>query len=157
RTRPAIVAALPLPKDSAGNSLGTGTRVKVAGNRLYFAVGSAGVEIFDLANPIAPTLLGRAATSDVALDVAASGNLLFVASSASGLQVIDISTPAAPVVIGSAAILNGTAKGVTVTGTLALVAAGAAGLQVIDVSNPSRPAIVGATPIAGDANKVAVN
>jgi hypothetical protein len=57
-------------------------------NRLYIAVGRAGLEIWDMTNPGAPARLGYCDTPGNAYGVAVIGDYAFVANGDSGLHVL---------------------------------------------------------------------
>ncbi|MEJ2306570.1 MAG: hypothetical protein P8Y30_03330, partial [candidate division WOR-3 bacterium] len=89
--------------------------------RLYIAAGEAGLEIWDVANPLDIQKLGSCDTPGDAEDVEVSGNYAYVADYTGGLRVIDVSTPSNPSEVGS---FNtpGRALGVAVSGDYAYVA-----------------------------------
>ena len=139
---PAIVATL----DTPGNA----NDVRVLGNRVYIADGSAGLRIFDVTNPLQPVLLGSLDTAGEANDVIVSGNFAYIADGVAGVQIIDISNPAAPTLVRTVDT-PGTARGVDVEGTTVVVAddSPSAALRVIDVTTPATAAVVGSVPVVG--------
>ena len=58
-------------------------------SRLYIAAGEAGLEIWDVATPSSPTLLGRLNTPGYACGVAVAGNYAYVADYSAGLRIIE--------------------------------------------------------------------
>jgi hypothetical protein len=115
--------------------------VAISGSYAYVACGSSGLEVFNLANPAAPALVGSYKTAGYAFGVSVAGSYAYVADGASGLQIINISNPAAPSLAG-AYNTPGTAWDVVVRAGTAYVADGNS-LQLINVSNPSSPVFVG--------------
>ena len=107
-------------------------------NRLYVAAREAGLEIWDVAIPSSPSMLGRLDTPGSAWGVAVAGDYAYVADGLPGLRVIDVSNPQSPVERGNCDT-PGWAYGVAVAGNYAHVADEYAGLRVIDVSNPQSP------------------
>jgi hypothetical protein len=105
---------------------------------LYVADGSAGLQIVDVTDPLAPQIIGAVDTPGSAVDIVVDGGLAYVADSGAGLQVIDVSMPTAPSIIG-----NYDTEGIAVkldkVGDIAYVADTSWGLQLLDVSTPSTP------------------
>lgn len=74
--------------------------IAVRGDRAYLALGAAGLQIVDIANPAAPQLVGSVDTPGSAQDVAAIlGQIACVADGSAGAQVIDISNEAQPRIV----------------------------------------------------------
>jgi hypothetical protein len=138
------------------NTSGSARAVAVSGTLAYVADGSAGLVIFDVANPAAPVRLGGYDTLGLAYSVAVSGTLAYVADYDRGLQVFDVSNPTAPARLATYDT-SGYAWDVAVLGTWVYVADGAAGLQIIDVTNPAAPVRVGGYDTSGYARGVAVS
>jgi hypothetical protein len=130
--------------------------VAVAGNYVYVAAGTTGLEIFDISDPANPVMVGRCDTLGEAKGVALSGNYAYVADYYDGLQIIDISNPANPVAVGHYDT-EGEAEGVALSGNYAYVADGSSGLQIIDISNPANPVAVGHYDTSKHAEDVALS
>jgi hypothetical protein len=122
RTKPAIVASLALAANA--NDL------RIVGNTLYMAAGS-GLLMIDIANPLAPRLVGSLNTPDAVWDVVVRDNLAYIAAGTAGLWSANVANPASPALVGSLPIVGGTAKGVDIEGIHAVVAAGGAGVRLI--------------------------
>jgi hypothetical protein len=120
--------------------------ISVDGNRAYLAAWGFGVLVVDLADPSAPTELGRFAFP-FASTIEAHGDRVYVASTTNGgiFKVLDVSDPAHPAELGS--INTSKTYGLTVRGDYAFLADGAdfgdGGLRVVDVSNPASPSVTG--------------
>jgi alpha-tubulin suppressor-like RCC1 family protein/peptidoglycan/xylan/chitin deacetylase (PgdA/CDA1 family) len=71
------------------------------GRHAYVAAGSAGLQIYDVADPSAPTLVGECDTLHVASDVAVVGRYAYVADGEAGVTVVDVGDPTEPVVVNS--------------------------------------------------------
>jgi DNA-binding beta-propeller fold protein YncE len=127
-----------------------------SGNRLYIAAREAGLEIWDITNPAAPTRLGYCNTPSYAYGVAVSGNYAYVADGWAGLRIINVSNPQSPFEAGYYDT-PGWALGVAVSGNYAYVADGGAGLRIINVSNPQSPFEAGYYDTPGWAYGVAVS
>lgn len=124
--------------DTPGDAYG----VALQGSHAYVADGAAGVQVFSLADPVRPRLVGNSVPSDVAWAVAVAGNRAVVAEGTAGLQVLDISDPADPVPLGGYDT-PGEAVGVLLEGNLAYVADKAGGVQIVDIANAANPRRVG--------------
>jgi hypothetical protein len=124
--------------------------VYVAGDVAYVAERGGRVQMFDVSNILAPTLLGSYEMPNTVQDVQivdetayfASGNGSFDSENVEGgLHIVDVMNPAAPVLLGSYGSVG--MWDVQIVGTSAYLAAGADGLHIIDVSNPSSPTLIG--------------
>jgi hypothetical protein len=121
---------------------GFANNVDVSGNFAYVAAGSSGLQIVNVANKLAPVIVGSLDTPGNANDVTVVGTRAYVADGTSGLQIIDVSNPAAPARLGGFDTAD-TAWDVVVRGTRAYVADGSSGLRIVDVTNPSAPTLLG--------------
>ena len=81
--------------DTSGNAEG----VEIVGNYAYVADGGGGLQIIDISNPAAPTLVGNYDTYGNAEDVEIVGNYAYVADG--GLLIIDISNRTTPTFVGN--------------------------------------------------------
>lgn len=146
RRSPTVAASLTL----SGNANG----ITLAGNRAYVA-GTAGLQVIDITNPLAPRLLGSFATSGTAMGVKVVGTTAFVAAGSS-LQIVNVVNPGAMIGVSSLSV-GGTAWNLDVdpNRNLAIVAAGSAGIRIIDISNVSAPIQRGLLA-TGDARGVAM-
>ena len=108
------------------------------------------MQIYDVSNPSAPTLVSTIATGTNPRKIYVQGKYAYVANyGSSSLQIYDVSNPYAPVSINILATNTGP-WGLWVQGRYAYVGiygTGAPGngttMQVVDVSNPSKAVIVG--------------
>ncbi len=104
-------------------------------------VAARNLEIFDVADPANPRLIGRAGTPDRnACAVAFSRDHAFVADYDDGLAVIDLQCPATAFCLGSVAT-PGSASEVAVLGPTACVTDYY--FEILDVSDPADPRLVG--------------
>lgn len=145
--------------------------VAAAGGYAYVAARTAGLRIFDVSNPAAPTEVGFYDEVNDVLGVAVRGTYAYITDRGVnagprvvGLHVIDVSDPSHPSQVGywelpathppfSAEVA---AVGVTVAGDYAYVANLDTGLRIVNVSNPSQPWETGSYTTPGVANQVAV-
>src|SRR5438876_990731 len=113
-----------------------GAALRVDGALAYVAAGGAGLEVVDVSNPFAPTLIGAVDTPGTATGVAVANGRAYVADD-TALEVVDVTSPRSPVVVGSLATR---ARAVTVVGTRLYVLDGGLQLKVVDITNPAAPA-----------------
>ncbi|MBN2031418.1 T9SS type A sorting domain-containing protein [bacterium] len=109
--------------------------VVINGHYAFAAIGSSGLRIFDISNPVDPKEVGSLDTYGSARSVAIKDSFAFVASA--GLHILNISDPVNVTEVGLFDTYGGV--DVAVNGTHAYVAAGSYGLRVIDISNPASP------------------
>jgi hypothetical protein len=127
----------------------------VSDSTAYLAHGSAGVQVVDVSNPIAPMITGSVKTPGYARRVVTSGSIAYVADDFAGLQIIDMSKISIPNNVSMLKIAGNT-DGIAISGSTAYVSSGDAGLQVIDVSSPYAPKLLGAVTTEGYVNSVAI-
>jgi hypothetical protein len=136
--------------DSAGNSVsdtfplsilsgsssinGYAHGIEIVDNYAYIASAWAGLQILNISNSNAPTVLGSYDTSGYSRDVTVVGNYAYVADSSSGVQILDISNRNAPTLVGSYDT-PGDANGIAVVGNYAYVADWNLGVQILDINN----------------------
>ena len=123
------------------------------------AAGGQGVQVIDLSNPVAPSVIGSYNTPGSARGVAlnSAGTLAYVADFYS-LQIISLSNPRAPSLVGSLSWSSGGWIDVAVSGGIACVAdqLGNA-LFVVDVSIPNAPQRVGYKTLHGLGANIAID
>ncbi len=118
---------------------GIGQGVAVSGGYAYVAADSAGVDVIDISNPMAPVRVGGYSEVNWSTyDLAVSGGYACVAAGTAGLTVIDVSNPTAPVRVGGYA--SGDARDVAVSGGYVYMAdASGDGLLILRVGAEPRP------------------
>ncbi len=134
---------------------GTARRSALAGNYLYVADGTAGVQIIDVGDPDRPVIVGVVDTPGNAADIGVSGRVIVVADAFGGIQILDRSNPERPVPIDT--LGSSTARGVAVRDTLAYVAADILGLVVLGLSDPLSPRIIAVENTVGSAQDVVLH
>lgn len=116
--------------------------VAVAGSYAYVAGGASGLHIFDVSNPAAPALVGKADSSRNAFGVAVEGDYAYVADGEHGLRLFDVRTPASPTEVGRYDAPEAS-RSVAVSGQFVYLAGHqpyeSGTLRIIDVSSPSNP------------------
>ena len=145
--QPSLVGSV----DTHGSAVG----VEVGGNYAYVA-DSSGIQVVNVTNPAAPSLVGGyVASSGAALSLRVQGQYLYSANGGGGVQVLDISNPASPVVVATVGLGGfGGAERLDPSGNLLYVATGGPGLTIIDIGNPRTPAVVGLYPMFGFCSRV---
>lgn len=126
---------------------GFANEVAVNGNYAYVAAGSAGLQVVNVGNRNAPSVVASLALQGNANDIKLLGNLAYIASGSAGLQVVDVTNPLAPVLRGSFGAA-GNALTSVVRGTTAYIANGPS-LLVVDVTNPASMSLLGTLNIPG--------
>ena len=126
---------------STYDTTGVANAVKVSGNYVYVADGSAGFKILDVSNSASPAISGQVDTSGEAVDIALSsdGNYAFVADSIGGVHIISINDKANPEIVNSVTEI-GLVNGVYLNNNTLYVATsaqgglGIQGIQMYDAS-----------------------
>jgi hypothetical protein len=131
---------------------GAAAGVQVAGNLAYFAMGDAGLWIYNVSNSSAPEFLASAATKGSASAIALLGTRAFLACGDQGLEVMEVGNPSAPARIGSLKP-TGYANHLAVAGSYAYLLGDQ--ICVVDISDPSQPRLVGS--FATNGNAIAVS
>ena len=117
----------------------------VHGDYLYVAVGGAhAVDIMDLANPAAPSLVKRMPTGALGFDVAIEGEYGYIAGwRHAGLQVFNNVTSASAALVSAVNDTAGDARSVSVAGNRAYIADYPLGVLVFDVTDKANPVQLG--------------
>ncbi|MDO7873820.1 tail fiber domain-containing protein [Hymenobacter sp. ASUV-10] len=158
---PPVYTATPGGANVASGTIATATGplgLTVSGTTAYVVGGANTLQLFDVSNPTAMTLLGSVATDVLPFNVVVSGTTAYVVNQTSRtLQVFDVSNPAAPALLGSAATANAPIS-LAVSGTRVYVVNNASNsLQVFDVATPAAPVLVGTVATANTPYSVAVS
>jgi hypothetical protein len=144
------------------------TDVAVSGTRAYvvnmdLSLGNNNrtqLQVFDVATPDSPALLGSVLTGYGVLRVAAAGSIAYVINQAtSTLQVVDATFASTPGIRATVGTATGP-RSVAVSGTTVYVVCqgnGGSVLQVFDASNPNAPRLRGSTGIDPVPTGVAVS
>ncbi len=126
--------------------------------------GGPWLQVIDLGNPLAPSVVGALASPRAgAFSAAIAGDFAFVTiwaveSNQAELVIVDLRNPSRPA-IAARVVVPGfpTAGQVVVQGSLAYVAASDAGLRIYDVANPLAPRFLGTAPTPGPHRGLAVS
>jgi len=144
-TAPLKVGGLPLPNQGLGNPV-------IAGHILYTGcnLAASGLQIIDISNPKAPSVLRSFNAGAVVQFLALSGIYLYVGygTTNTAFRIYDVSDPANPVQRGNVVMpgASGT-RTIVLQGKYAFVGtgqavAGTGGLYIYDVSDPALPVLV---------------
>jgi hypothetical protein len=127
---------------------GWGRAVVVRDSLAYVAVDYR-LEIFSIANPRVPRLVGSLGFTEGPVSLCLKDSIAYLTCGYSGLKLVNIRDPARPVVIGAC---GGTmnATGVAVQDTVAYVASFQHGLQTVSVADPRNPCLIATLPIPGE-------
>lgn len=128
--------------------------VALYGDFALVAAGSAGLQIVDVSNLLAPFVASQVNTGGNANDVRVAGDFAYIADGGDGLVVVDVSAPLLPRVVG-ALDTPGVASDVALAPPRAYVADGT-GLSVVDVSDPAVPRLLGGLSLSGNCRGVEV-
>lgn len=148
---------------SGGFVTGEGTRAHIAYASSSSGSGASEIQIYDVADAAAPTLLGKQDLPDgpEATGLAVDENVAYVSTSSDpsgGLRSYDVSDPEAIALLDTCA-LPADAAGLAIAGDVAYVPVSASGLQLVNIANPAAMAKLGlaAPPVGASARCVAVD
>jgi len=117
---------------------------KVSSGVTYALVSGSSLNIIDVTNPLAPTLLSTTALSGYGEGLDVSGDYAYLTAGVSGMEIIDISDPTNPTSV--AVIAGGTAspwaEGINVSSPYVYLGNGG-GLDIFDISDPTNAFLVG--------------
>ncbi len=134
--------------------------VKVVGNYAYVSDG-IGLEILDLTNPTAPTLVSSFVTSNAFYstlhNLTISGHYAYLPKTSYGVCIADIADPATPLEVGTMNTPDNEVYSVAVSGNYAFVTSGLSGLRIFNISNPAAPIEIGYYNTPGRAVGVSVS
>jgi hypothetical protein len=119
---------------------GFGNDVEVAGNYAFVAAGAAGLEVFDVSNPVAPVRVAGLDTPGLASSLETAGGIVYLADGSGGLRIIDVSNPLQPVTISSL-MLPADVFEVLLDGAR-LFAGGPQGVHSVDVKSAIEPLLI---------------
>jgi hypothetical protein len=151
-----------VPDLSLAGSIATGANpqsVAVSGSFAFVVnQSSSTLQIFNISNPVAPTLAGGVVPGLTPVSVAVSGSFAYVVNrNSSTLQVFNISNRAAPTLAGSV-VTGSNPLSVAVSGSFAYVVNEFSNtLQVFNISNPAAPTLAGSVATATSPISVAVS
>jgi len=126
--------------------------VEVDAGFAYVAADQAGLQVFDVTTPSAPTAAGSLALPGSTAKVAVIGDIAYALDrgirlqASIALRVVDVTDPSAPTEIGEIALSDPHPRvtcaepGMAVAGKLVYVICGR--FRVVDVSDPAQPALI---------------
>jgi hypothetical protein len=112
-------------------------------NKKAYTANSSELQIIDVSQPTAPSLLGTCDLSGFPdpMDIFIKDNYAYLVDRFEGLVICDVSDPNNPVKVGSCKT-TGRLERVFVNGNYAYIANYDNGLHIIDISNPTSPTLV---------------
>jgi hypothetical protein len=116
--------------------------ITIEDQRAYLVSSYAGLEIFDVSNPVALTRLGSYTPPGDPRKVAVSGGNAYLITSDSGLRILNVADPKMPIETSFYTPV-GAVRDVVVDEDYIYIAVGGSGLHILDASNPYAPAAVG--------------
>ncbi len=141
-------------------------KLQIQGNFVYLIrAGGTEFDIYNVVNPLSPTLSASLLLNGVPQNIAVSGNYAYIASddNSQELQIINISNPNSPSLIGSYnSIGSVNASGVYVVGNFVYLTflnkTADPELEIINVTTPTSPTLVGALELgsASSGNEIIV-
>lgn len=135
---------------------GANFAVYADGALVYIGMGPH-LQVWDVAAPASPVVVGSVFLQGVVEDVVVSQGWAYIAAGTGGFQIVDVGNPAQPVLVSSWSGSGDVAsEGVFVVGNRAYVADETSGLLIFNVSNPSSPTLLGSIETPGDAGDVFV-
>jgi len=130
----------------------------IEGSWAFLAIGSSGIQSFDISNPLDMTASGSAdpAGSGFAAGIAVAGSYAYLANSSEGIAVMEINSPASPQFTANVAT-NSFARGVSIHAGNLLVADGSAGMVIMNLTDPASPSAIGSLATGGNCYNISAN
>ncbi len=120
-----------------------------------------GVQIYDVADPVRPMLVGDLVTSTSPFGISIDGDRAYLASGFEGALVLDVSDPRRPVEIGRIGtpgdVFDAVGFSVGARGNLVVVADGPAGVRIFDATDPEAPRELSRIAAPDDAGSIAMS
>jgi len=128
--------------------------IRIHDNRA-FCTGHQSLEVFDISNPQALTLLGGYPLVSLNNDIELEGDYAYIAADNSGLLIFRITDFPIQEIYSSYAS-GGQAMDIQIVSNMVFIANGDSGLQIVDISNPLTPALLAECPTPSPVISVAV-
>ena len=125
--------------------------IATSGNTVFVADYDAGLQIFDISNETAPTLISTFGTEGLvwSIKLSSDGNTAYLADEEFGMQIVDVSDRTNPMLLGTFDT-QGFSLDVTLSSDeKTLYIADTYTLEIVDISNPQSPVSVGLLPTSG--------
>ena len=123
--------------------------IAVAGDYAYAGIGTAGIVVYDVSNPGAPTEASAQASAGSSNGTYVDGSTLYVAAGVAGMRTFDLTDPAVPAPLGSFGTQDTFCTYVTVRDGVAWLTGGF-GLIAADVTDPAAPTEIGRFETGGE-------
>ncbi|MBK7878455.1 MAG: fibronectin type III domain-containing protein [Planctomycetes bacterium] len=135
KTQMRRLAATVLP---CAPSAATMRAADMGSNRFALVRGDASFAVLDVANPLAPAIVGTCTLPGPAVDVVVRGSVAFAACRNAGLAVISLANPASPALLSTIQAI-GEVTDAEASGNSLFVASRDIGVLGFDISNPIAP------------------
>jgi len=129
---------------------GNGHDLVVISNYAYVNRVNYGFDIFDVSNPISPSLCSHYnPTHGSYTAMTVNGNYAYIGEllggvRQTGLNILDISDPYNPLYLGTVDHISGSGpQNIKAAGNLVFIAAGNGGLVIVDATDPAQPTVIG--------------
>jgi len=122
-----------------------------SGKYAFVADGKAGLEVWDISQPVKAVLITATKQSyqwDWSWALAMEGNTLYVSDRNNGLKIFDVSSPTQPTLLGQYKT-KGEVKSLTVRNHMVFVSDGIGGAVILDATNPASVREVTTLPSSG--------
>ena len=150
-----VPVGTPVQRFASGDD-GDVLNTEVFGQIAYVANRTAGLQIMDCRNPLAPVKVSEIATASFAQEVCMRGHFAYVAVWDAGLEIFDVANPTNIVRVGGCDT-PGLASGVHVVGQRAYISDSQGGLACVDVVDPANPRWISSTATTDIAQGVRVS
>ena len=112
-----------------------GRNLFISGDLVYVASATSGVNIYNISNPLSPTVIGDfpGVSGDQIYNTYVVTDTLYCSGGTNGFIVVDVSDPTTPSLY-TVADTAGDTEAIVVIGGLAYIADGTNGLQILDIS-----------------------
>jgi hypothetical protein len=135
---------------------GDASNLYASGKYLYVPAGGSGTRIYDISDPVTPSLITTIATDAGNAQYAfVSGRFLYLIGGGNWLRAVDINDPANPVKLGYIPIGSNSPHGLYVSGRHAYIPSDTV-LQIVDVSDPNTLVAVGSYDVGTSIRSVYV-
>lgn len=114
----------------------------------YIAAGEPGLRIYDVSNPVLPTLVGQCDLTGYAWDLEVAGGYAYVCTFHEGLQIVDVSDPMHPALRSVIRIEHEYMMSLALIDTYAYMPTNNQHLQIFDVSDPDEPRLAVTFPMS---------
>ena len=134
---------------------GGAAQIAVQGDRLYVAAAYGNLQIYSIADPTAPSLLGTCERYNWPRELVVAGDFAFIAGGSDGVQIYNVADPSAPYLLSTYSTPDAV-TGLTLVGNRAYLACGSAGMLILDISDATAPSLLGSYDTPDTARTISV-